>query len=252
MGKLDGRVAILSGGAGGIAFEEARLFLQEGAKVILGDIRDELGRKAEAELAETGGDVSYHRLDVTSEDDWRAIVGLAESGYGKLDILVNNAGITIPKPLEETTVDDWDRTMDINVKGVFLGTKYSVEAMKRVGGGAIVNIASTAGLGGTSHFLGSYGPSKAAVQNYTKITALKYATDKIRCNTIFPGPIDTPILWASIGDTPETRKWAVESVPLGRVGLPQDIAKGVLFLVSDDAEWVTGSDLVIDGGMRAN
>ena len=251
MGKLDGRVAILSGGAGGIAFEEARLFLQEGAKVLLGDIRDELGRKAEAELAETGGDVSYHRLDVTSEDDWGSIVGLAESRYGKLDILVNNAGITIPKPLEETTADDWDRTMDVNAKGVFLGTKYVVEAMKRAGGGAIVNISSGAALGGTSHFIGSYGPSKAAVQNFTKITALKYAPDKIRCNAIFPGPVDTPILWWSIGDSPESRQQFVESVPLGRVGHPQDIAKGVLFLASDDAEWITGSDLVIDGGSRA-
>ena len=160
MGKLDGKVAILSGGAGGIAFEEARLFLQEGAKVLLGDIRDELGRKAEAELAETGGDVSYHRLDVTNEDDWRAIVALAESRHGKLDILVNNAGITIPKPLEETTADDWDRTMDVNAKGVFLGTKYAVEAMKKVGGGAIVNISSGAALAGTSHFIGSYGPEQ--------------------------------------------------------------------------------------------
>ena len=252
MGKLDGKVALLSGGSGGIAFEEARLFLQEGAKVILGDVRDDLGRKVEAELAEAGGDVSYVHLDVTHEADWRSIVGLAESKYGKLDILVNNAGITIPKPLEETTVDDWDRTMEVNVKGIFLGTKYAVEAMKKVGGGAIVNIASTSGLGGNSHFLGSYGPSKAAVQNYSKIIALKYATDKIRCNTIFPGPIDTPILWASIGDTPESRRQFIDSVPLGRVGVPQDIAKGVLFLVSDDADWITGSDLVIDGGTRAN
>ena len=250
MGRLDGKVAIISGGARGQGAVEARMLAQEGAKVVFGDILDELGRQVEAELAEAGLDAAYVHLDVTSEDDWTAAVQSAVEKYGRLDILVNNAGILIRKGIEDTTEEDWDRIMAVNAKGVFLGTKAAIPAMREAGGGSIVNISSTAGLVGSPEGSASYTATKGAVRLLTKSTAIQYAGDGIRCNSVHPGPIDTDMIRDTLSD-PERMAARMRRLPLKRVGTPEDIAYGVIYLASDEASFVTGSELVIDGGTTA-
>ena len=250
MGRLDGKVAIVSGGARGQGATEAMMFAREGAKVVLGDILDEEGKQVEAHINESGGDATYVHLDVTLEDDWRSAVDTAVGRYGKLDILVNNAGILIRKGLEETTVEDWDRIMGVNAKGVFLGTKQAIPAMRRAGGGSIINISSTAGLVGSPNGSPSYTATKGAVRLLTKSTAIQYAKEGIRCNSVHPGPIDTEMIRETLTD-PARLEQRMERLPLGRVGTPEDIAYGVLYLASDESSFVTGSELVIDGGTTA-
>ena len=250
MGRLDNKVAIISGGARGQGAEEARLFVREGAKVCFGDILDEEGLKLEAEIRELGGEATYAHLDVTEEEDWRKLVELTESKYGRLDILVNNAGITIGRArIEETAVEDWQRLMDVNVTGVFLGTKQAIPALRRSGGGSIVNISSTAGIVGIGRSA-AYTASKGAVRLFTKATAIQHAKDNIRCNSVHPGPINTPFLQELLNN-PERLQERLSRVPMGRLGEPEDVAYGVLFLASDEASYMTGSELVIDGGTTA-
>ena len=247
MGRLDGKVAIISGGARGQGAVETELFAMEGAKVIFGDVQDEDGRKVEAKVVELGGDVEYIHLDVTSEDDWQRAVELAESKYGKLDILVNNAGISMRHSDMDVSSEDWDTMMDVNAKGVFLGVKYAIPAMQRAGGGSIVNISSIAGILGRPLASPAYSASKGAVRVFTKSTAGRFAAEGIRCNSIHPGPIDTDMIRAATNSVrPETR---VGEIPIGRLGQPEDVAYGALYLASDEASFVTGSELVIDGGV---
>src|ERR687887_2441339 len=248
MGRLDGKVALISGGARGQGAAEAKLFAREGAHVVFGDVLDEDGRHVEAEIRTAGGDATYVHLDVTPEDDWRAAVALAEHTYGRLNVLVNNAGIVIRKSIEETTEDDLDQILAVNLKGVFLGTKHAIPAMRRAGGGSIINISSTAGLGGSPYGSASYTASKGAVRLFTKATATQHAKDRIRCNSIHPGPIDTDMLREAAGGLEEAYR---RRVPLGRLGTTEDIAYGVLYLASDESSFVTGSELVIDGGSTA-
>ena len=248
MGRLEGKVALISGGARGQGAMESKLFAQEGAKVVFGDVLDEEGMNVEAEIRKSGGDASYIHLDVTSEADWRAAVETAVRLYGKLDVLVNNAGILISKGIEDTSEEEWDHIMAVNSKGVFLGTKQAIPAMRRAGGGSIVNISSTAGLAG--HGPPAYTATKGAVRLFSKSTAIHHAKDKIRCNTVHPGPTDTPMMQEVLSD-PGRWEERVRDVPLGRVAVPEDIAYGVLYLASDEASFVTGSDLVIDGGITA-
>ncbi len=250
MGRLDGKVAIVSGAARGQGATEARMFAREGAKVVLGDVLDEEGKQVEAQINESGGDATYVHLDVTREDDWRSAVETAVGRYGKLDILVNNAGILIRKGLEETTVEDWDRIMGVNAKGVFLGTKQAIPAMRRAGGGSIINISSTAGLVGSPDGSPSYTATKGAVRLLTKSTAIQYAKEGIRCNSVHPGPIDTEMIQDTLTD-PARLAQRMQRLPLGRVGTTEDIAYGVLYLASDESSFVTGSELVIDGGTTA-
>ncbi len=250
MARLDGKVAIISGGARGQGAVEARMLAQEGAKVVFGDILDESGRQVEAELAEAGLDATYVHLDVTSEDDWTAAVQSAVAKYGRLDILVNNAGILIRKGIEDTTVEDWDRIMAVNAKGVFLGTKAAIPAMREAGGGSIVNISSTAGLVGSPEGSASYTATKGAVRLLTKSTAIQYAGDGIRCNSVHPGPIDTEMIRDTLSD-PERMASRMRRLPLKRIGTAEDIAYGVIYLASDESSFVTGSELVIDGGTTA-
>jgi NAD(P)-dependent dehydrogenase (short-subunit alcohol dehydrogenase family) len=248
--RLENKVVLISGGARGQGTSEVRLFAQEGAKVCFGDILDEEGMKLEAEIRELGGEVTYVHLDVTGEEDWQRAVELAENRYGKLDVLVNNAGITIgTQRIEEISTEDWDRTMDINVKGVFLGTKHAIPALRRAGGGSIVNISSTAGIVGIGRSA-AYTASKGAVRLFTKATAIQYAKDSIRCNSVHPGPINTPFIQELLDD-PDKLKARISRVPVGRLGTPEDIAYGVLYLSSDESSFVTGSELVIDGGTTA-
>src|SRR5438445_6933834 len=180
MGRLDGKVALISGGARGQGACEARMFCREGAKVVFGDILDAEGKATEADIRAAGGAVTYIHLNVTSEADWRAAVETAERLYGALHILVNNAGILIRKTIEETTEDDWDRIMAVNVKGVFLGTKHAIPAMRRAGGGSISNICSTAGLVGSPYGSSSYTAPKGAVRLFSTTTALQHAKEHLR------------------------------------------------------------------------
>ena len=248
MGRLDGKVAIISGGARGQGEVEAKLFAQEGAKVVFGDILDEQGKQIEAAIRQAGGAATYVHLDVTREADWQQAVATAVSTYGKLDILVNNAGILRRDSIEETTKELWDTILAVNATGVFLGTKYVIPEMRKAGGGSIVNISSISGmiaLGGPA-----YNASKGAVRVFTKVTAVHHAGDNIRCNSIHPGPVRTPMTESTYSD-PEMLAQRLQSMPLGRIGTSEDIAYGVLYLASDEAAYMTGAELVIDGGYTA-
>jgi cyclopentanol dehydrogenase len=248
MGRLDGKVALISGGARGQGAAEARLLAREGAQVVFGDILDAEGRQVEASIRAAGGEATYVHLDVTNEASWRAAVDTAVSRYGALHVLVNNAGIYIRKRIEETSEDDLDQILAVNVKGVFLGVKHALPAMRRAGGGSIINISSVAGLVGNATGSPIYTTSKGAVRLFTKATAMQHASENIRCNSIHPGPIDTVMLDETAGGRSAAM---LGRVPLGRVGTVEDIAYGVLYLASDESSFVTGSELVIDGGLTA-
>ena len=250
MGRLDGKVALISGGARGQGAAEAKLFAKEGAKVVLGDLLDDDGRGVEDEIAESGGEATYVHLDVTAETDWQRAVRTTVERYKKLDVLVNNAAIIIRKSIEDTSVEEWDRIMAVNVRGVFLGTKYAIPEMRRAGGGSIINISSTAGLVASLYGSPSYTATKGAVRLFTKATAIQHAGDQIRCNSVHPGPIDTEMIRESMSD-PEMRQERMRRLPMGRIGTVDDIAYGVLYLASDESSYVTGSELVIDGGTTA-
>ena len=250
MGRLDGKVALISGGAKGQGAAETRLFVREGAKVVFGDILDGDGKKVEAEIRDTGGEATYVHLNVTREADWRAAVATAVERYAKLNVLVNNAGILLRAKIEATTEEDWDRIMAVNVKGVFLGTKCALPAMRQAGGGSIINISSTAGLVGSPGEIAAYTATKGAVRLFTKATAIQHAKENIRCNSVHPGPIATDM----IKDMLENRAaWEqrLRRLPMGRAGTADDVGYGVLYLASDESSYVTGSELVIDGGTTA-
>jgi NAD(P)-dependent dehydrogenase (short-subunit alcohol dehydrogenase family) len=248
--RLAGKVALISGGARGMGAVEARLFAKEGAKVTIGDLLEDEGRKLEAEIAAAGGEAIFVHLDVTSEAEWQHAVETTVSRFGKLDILVNNAGISGRGRVEDTTVKAWDQVMEVNAKGVFLGTKVAIPAMRACGGGSIINISSQLGLVGTDHSSPQYQASKGAVRLLTKATAVQYAKEGIRANSVHPGPVVTPMTEAARAD-PERYKIMLSRIPMGRYGQPEDVAFGVLYLASDESTWVTGSELVIDGGWTA-
>ena len=250
MARLEGKVALISGGARGQGAVEARMFAEEGASVVIGDILDEQGRQTEAELQELGYNVTYVHLDVTSESDWEAAVQTAVSTYGKLDVLLNNAGILIRKNIEETTEADWDRIFAVNAKGVFLGTKAAIPAMREAGGGSIINISSTAGLVGSPNGSASYTATKGAVRLFTKSTAIQHAREGIRCNSIHPGPIETDMIADTLND-PANMELRMQRLPLQRVGKPSEIAYPAIYLASDESSFVTGSEVVVDGGTTA-
>ena len=256
MGRLIGKVALISGAARGQGAAEAKLFAHEGAKVLIGDMLDEAGMKVEAEIRELGGEATYVHLDVTSEEDWISAIQAAVDRHGKLDILVNNAGISgteregVQTSIEEAPVEAWNQVMDVNAKGVFLGTKHAIPELRKVDGGSIINISSIAGLVGLGRSSGAYAASKGAVRLLTKSTAVQYAKEGIRCNSVHPGWIDTSMTERSLS-VPENRVDRINRTPLGRIGTVDDIAYGVLFLASDEASFITGSELVIDGGYTA-
>jgi NAD(P)-dependent dehydrogenase (short-subunit alcohol dehydrogenase family) len=266
MNRLDGKVALISGAARGIGGETARLMGQAGAAVVIGDVLDDRGRETVAAINAAGGRAEYTHLDVTKEDDWTAAVNLATSRFGKLDILVNNAGVFIGKGIEEISLDEWNKLVAVNMTGVFLGTKLATAALREAAkssehGSAIVNLASIAGIVG-SQLDPLYSMTKGGVTLFTKSAALEFGRKgyRIRVNSIHPGIIQTDMGEQTFvaranrtgsNDTTSAKQVATEAVPWGRMGVPTDIAKGIVFLASDDAGYMTGAGLVVDGGMTA-
>lgn len=247
MSRLQGKIALISGGASGLGAAQAILFAREGAKVVIGDLQETLGAKVRDEIRESGGEARFVRLDVTDADSWANAVSTAVDTFGGLTTLVNNAGIFHPGGVQAETIEGWNKMVAVNQTGVFLGMRAAVPALLKSGNAAIVNISSLYGLIGSPSAI-SYHASKAAVRLMGKAAALEFAKRGIRVNTIFPGQIRTPIL----GDiTPEQDAAIKASIPMGIVGDPFDIAQGSLFLASDDAKYVTGAELVIDGGWAA-
>ena len=246
--RLEGKVSIITGAAQGMGAEEARLFAREGSKVIIADVLETEGQQVEAEINETGNEALFVRMDVTNEDDWRRTVETAVSRFGKLDTLVNNAGISSRAFSDPMDTEGWLRLMDVNANSVFLGTKYAVPEMKRAGGGSIVNISSIMGLVGAEEGHPGYHASKGAVRLFTKATAVKYGPDGIRANSVHPGFM--PPMKGNVPD-PEQRQKLFDLTPLRRAGKAIEVANGVLFLASDEASFITGTELVIDGGFTS-
>jgi 3alpha(or 20beta)-hydroxysteroid dehydrogenase len=239
MGRLDGKVAIITGGARGQGAAEARLFAAEGARVMLADVLDEEGAAVAAEI---GDAARYTHLDVTDEGQWAAAVALTEATFGPVTVLVNNAGILAFERLDRIERADFDRIMQVNVTGVFLGMKSVVASMVSAGGGSIVNTSSTAGLVGLP-YVGAYVASKWAVRGLTKTAAIDLGHRGIRVNSVHPGGIDTPMIAGTTSEAPYYKR-----LPVPRIGVPDDVARTVLFLASDDAAYITGAELAVDGG----
>ena len=255
VGRLAGKAALISGGARGLGAAAARLFAAEGAQVAIGDVLEADGTALAAELNreladQPDGPALFMPLDVTDPAQWQAAVAATVARFGRLDILVNNAGVRGAGRVEDLTAAEWERVMAINAKGVFLGTQAALPALRQAGGGAIVNISSQLGLVGVDNSGPHYQASKGAVRIFTKATAIQYAGEGIRANSVHPGPIATPMTEAGRAD-PERYRTTVSRIPLGRYGQPADVAYGVLFLASDESSFMTGSELVIDGGWTA-
>lgn len=241
MGRLQGKIALITGGARGMGAAEARLFVAEGARVVLTDLLDAEGGALAAEL---GDAARFLHHDVTSEPAWQAAVREAQDRFGGLDVLVNNAGIYQPSPLQDTSAELFERIYRVNQLGVFLGMQAAAPAMRARGGGSIVNISSIAGLRGFAGAV-AYVGTKWAVRGMTKTAAGELAADRIRVNSVHPGLIDTPMIAAN---TPEVNRSVVEATPLKRAGTPEEVAKLVAFLASDDSSYITGAEVAIDGG----
>lgn len=248
--KLNDRVAIVTGGAGGIGKEICKCLIGEGAKVIMADLSEAASIRAIDEINPAGDQVTYHALDVANEKSWQNLYKYVERQFNRLDILVNNAGIYLLKDIEETTLSDWQNVMSVNATSVFLGTKLALPLMRTTGAGSIINISSTSGITG-SPFEGAYTASKGAVRLFTKSAALHAAKDKVRVNSVHPATTDTSMVEVIWESSPDIRKTVTDSVPLGRLAEPVEIAKTVLFLASDDSSYMTGSELIVDGGMTA-
>lgn len=244
---LEGKVALVSGGGRGIGAAIVRRFAREGASVGLGDVDMAAAERLAQELSAAGGSVTVLRLDVTKAADWASAVSALVTAHGRLDILVNNAGIYQREPIEAVSEEDWDRMLAVNAKGPFLGCKAAIPAMRASGGGSIVNISSTAGL--RASLSPHYGASKGALRLLSKSVAMRHARDGIRCNSVHPGPVETQMGYDAVPE-PE-RAERLSRVPLGRYAQPDEIANAVLFLASDEASFVTGSELVVDGGATA-
>jgi NAD(P)-dependent dehydrogenase (short-subunit alcohol dehydrogenase family) len=244
MGRFDGRVALVTGGASGIGKATAKRIASEGGSVVIADLQDDAGASVVDEITAAGGKAAYVHLNVTDEEGWATAVATTVDTFEGLDILVNNAGIGDTDPLEATTTDTWNKVVAVTQTSVFLGMKAAADALKKSGHGSVVNVSSMYGIVG-SGVSPAYHAAKGAVRLLTKTTALGWAAQGVRVNSVHPGYIDTPIL----GDT--DRDMLVGATPMGRLGRPEEIAATIAFLASDDASFATGAEFVIDGGYTA-
>src|SRR5215470_17247400 len=248
--RLAGRVALITGGASGMGQSEATIFAREGARVVVADILEIEARQVVDKIAAGGGQARFVKLDVTSESDWQNAVKTTVTAFGKLDLLVNNAGISGTFDPDMTSTAAWDALMGVNAKGVFLGMKTGIAAMQKTGGGSIVNISSISGFVGQNAVHMAYNASKGAVRIMTKTAAVQYAKDGIRVNSVHPGFL--PPMRTSKGSAdPEWRAKMLRAVPMRREGRVEEVAHAVLFLASDDASYITGTEIVVDGGYLA-
>ncbi len=251
--RLEGKVAIVTGAASGIGAATSRFFAQEGMKgVVVSDIDDDRGAQVVAEIESAGGDAIFVHLDVSDEQQWKDAISATVERYGRLDVTVNNAGMSVPasrQNVENTSLETWTQMHAVNLNGVFLGTKYSVPEMRKAGGGSIINISSIYGIVGSKSGT-AYHSAKGAVRTFTKSVAIQYAPEQIRVNSIHPGFADTGMT-AELHAQPEERARRIGLTPLGRIGTPEDMAWGCVYLASDESSYVTGLELVIDGGMIA-
>jgi len=248
--RLAGKVAIITGSARGMGETEAKLFAEQGARVVVADMLETEGQRVADAVAADGGEAIFVRLDVTQEADWQEVVTTTVARFDKLDILVNNAGLSGTHTQDIMSVEAWDKLMAVNAKGVFLGMKYAIPAMRQTGGGSIVNISSISGFVGQDFIHMAYNASKGAVRLMTKSAAVQYAKDGIRVNSVHPGMMP-PMQTAVASADPERRRQRMAMVPLGRPGRTEEVGYAVLFLASDEASYITGTELVVDGGFLA-
>jgi len=255
MGRVEKKVALVTGGGLGLGRACAALLAREGAKVMITDLKESEGRAAADEIVEAGGEAMFMRHDVASEADWDAVIAATLRRFGRLDILVNNAGVALGGSVEATSLEQWRALMAVNLDGVFMGTQRAIAAMKETGGGSIINLSSIEGLIGDAN-LAAYNASKGGVRIFTKSAALHCAKAgyRIRVNSVHPGYIWTPMVenYLAAQPDPEAAQQFVASLhPVGHLGEPNDIAYGILYLASDESKFVTGAELVIDGGYTA-
>lgn len=254
MDRVKGKVAVVTGAGSGIGQASALLLAKEGAKVVATDINETSGRAVAERIRKEGGDSIFLKHDVANEDSWKEVIKATLAKFGKLDVLVNNAGIVISKPIDQYTLEEWRYVMSIDLDGVFLGIKHAIPAMKTSGGGSIINMSSAAGIVGTA-LSGAYSASKGGVRALTKTAALECSKSvfnyNIRINSIHPGVIKTPMTEPSLSDE-NARQMMLSWHSIGRLGEPDDIAYGVLYLASDESAFITGSELVIDGGWTSH
>ena len=252
MGRLDGKVTLITGGASGMGMVASTLFAAEGARVVLTDVADDAGETVAKEIADAGGEAAYVHADVSREADARSMVDAAIERFGALNVLYNNAGVMLADDGSVDSTDEsvWDRTLAINVKGVAFGCKFGIPAMVESGGGSIINVASFVAWMGAATSQTAYTASKGAVLSMTREIAVEYARRGIRCNALCPGPIDTPLLAELLSD-PTRRQRRLVHIPMGRLGQAEELAKAALFLASDDSSYMTGASLVVDGGITA-
>ena len=248
--RLDGKVALITGGASGMGASMARIFAGEGAKVVVADMLEDEGKKIVGEITRANGAAIFHRLDVSSEAEWQGAIAATLAAYGKLDILVNDAGISGSDVEDLFDTAAWQRLMAVNATGAFLGMKFAIPVMKAAGGGSIVNISSISGVTGQRGIHVGYNASKGAVRTLTKAAAVQHGRDNIRVNSVHPGLMPPMRSSGRTADPALRAKW-IEAVPIGRAGRVEEVANAVLFLASDEASYITGAELYVDGGFLA-
>jgi NAD(P)-dependent dehydrogenase (short-subunit alcohol dehydrogenase family) len=249
--RLENKVALITGGASGMGASMARIFAREGAKVAVADMLEEEGQQVAAEITQANGAAIFHKLDVTSEAEWREAIDATLAAFGRLDILVNDAGISGSAVEDLFDTEAWERLMTVNATGTFLGMKLVIPIMRQAGGGSIVNISSISGVTGQRGIHVGYNASKGAVRTLTKSAAVQYGRDNIRVNSVHPGLMPPMRTSGRTADPALRAKWIETSVPMGRAGRVEEVANAVLFLASDEASYITGVELYVDGGFLA-